>query len=639
MKLAAKALCLILILIFIFPAAAANAAGDGYIESLTDKGFPEDYAKKLAVLHKKHPDWEFEPLDITGRSGGKYTWEYVVYMETEDNPKRSLVANSDQYTVLRDMSDPEQYDSGWWKASREAVEYMLDPRNFLDEKQIFQFYDLAWSDAVTLDAVEAAVKGTFMSDTRLDDKYSDTTYAEYFYQIGRELGASPVYLAARVRSEQGVNGTSSLINGKCGDKLWYYYSNKVTGSEGGHLIKAPTSGYTEEGLRSYNGLYNYFNIGAAGTGYFAIYLGGMNEAKKGTPEKSSEWGGPSWNTRWKSLYGGAYKATNTYINDYQNTPYLQKFNVDPRSSRNFWGQYMQSIHGSVGVATTFYNSFSENKMLDLPYTFLIPVYGGMPESCPYPDGTDFADKKYVGAKDVVKVDKADLSKLAGVKKSYPSAKASWRVFVGQTGSYLDLGKVDLSQYTGVCIEYSVSEKFDARACGTVSYIGLVSDKDHLYGGEGSAEDLSADLGHAKIKNGEHGYLHRKVININIENVNYDGNVYLNMYTQKNQKYLIHNVAFTVKKGYEPPEKVTEAAPAEATEEQTAEPVIAPVTEDTVRTESVTPAVTEEAGAENGVSAAVAIAVGVSSAVIAGGIAYIIILLNRKKPEGKQNEEK
>ena len=115
-------------------------------------------------------------------------------------------------------------------------------------------------------------------------------------------------------------------------------------------------------------------------------------------------------------------------------------------------------------------------------------------------------------------------------------------------------------------------------------------------------------------------------------------VYLNMYTQKNQKYLIHNVAFTVKKGYEPPEKETEAAPAEATEEQTAEPVTAPVTEDTVRTESVTPAVTEEAGAENGVSAAVAIAVGVSSAVIAGGIAYIIILLNRKKPEGKQNEE-
>ena len=54
-------------------------------------------------------------------------------------------------------------------------------------------------------------------------------------------------------------------------------------------------------------------------------------------------------------------------------------------------------------------------MLDLPYTFLIPVYGGMPESCPYPDGTDFADKKYVSAKDVVKVDKADLSKLAKQK--------------------------------------------------------------------------------------------------------------------------------------------------------------------------------------------------------------------------------
>ena len=642
MKLLKTSLCLILAVIFALPGVPANGAADeAYIKELTDKGFPEDYAVKLEKLHRSHPEWIFEPLDVTGLSGGKYTWDHVVYMETDENPKRSLVANSDQYTVLRDMSNPSQYDSGWWKASREAVEYMLDPRNFLDEKQIFQFYDLAWSDTVTLQAVEAAVKGTFMSGAKLDGEYSDTTYAEYFYNIGKELGASPVYLAARVRSEQGTSGNSSLINGKCGDKLWYYYSNKVTGSEGGHLINAPTSGYTEESLKSYNGLYNYFNIGAAGTGYFAIYLGGMNEAKKGTPEKSAEWGGPSWNTRWKSLYGGAFKATNTYINDYQNTPYLQKFNVDPRSSRNFWGQYMQSIHGSIGVATTFYNSFSENKMLDLPYTFLIPVYEGMPKSCPYPDGTEFADKKYVGAKDVAKVDKLDLSKLPGVRKSYPSAKITWRVFAGQTGSYLDLGRIDLSLYTGVCIEYSVAANFNAKECGTVSYIGLVSDKDHLYGGEGSEEDLSADLGHKRIQNGEHGYLHRKVINIDLENVNYDGGVYLNMYTQKNQKYIIHNVAFTVKEGYEPPVKETEAAAETDTDTgagQTVEPVMKPVTETETRAETVTRPVTEEEEPQEGFNTAVAVAVGVSCAVIAGGVAYIIIMMSRRKTEAKGNNE-
>ena len=47
---------------------------------------------------------------------------------------------------------------------------------------------------------------------------------------------------------------------------------------------------------------------------------------------------------------------------------------------------MQSITGSVGMATQSYNTFKENDMLDLSYTFLIPVYEGMPEDpCPHPD--------------------------------------------------------------------------------------------------------------------------------------------------------------------------------------------------------------------------------------------------------------
>ena len=398
MKKTVKLLSLLLSALMIIScigAVSVSAADQEYINSLIEKGFPADYAKKLEVLHRKHPTWTFEPLNVTKLSGGKYTWDYVLYMETDAEPKRSLVYNSDTYKKWRHPAN-EQYDSGWWRASIETVSYFLDPRNFLTNEQIFQFYDLKWNDSMPLSAVEAVVAGTFMENKKLDGKYSDTTYAEYFYDVGQQLGANPVYLASRVRAEQGTAGTSPLINGNVGDKLWYYYSNKVTGKdEAGHIINAPTSGYTKEQLLSYNGYYNYFNIGSAGTGYFNIYKNGIDEAKKGTATMKDAWDGDaSWNTHWKSIYGGAYTATNRYINDYQNTPYLQKFNVDPRSSRNFWGQYMQSITGAQGMATQSYNSFNENGLLDLPYEFLIPVYEGMPEKCPHPDTlpapTDYA---------------------------------------------------------------------------------------------------------------------------------------------------------------------------------------------------------------------------------------------------------
>lgn len=624
------------------------AADDAYVTELEKKGFPSDYAEKLAKLHKKHPEWTFEPLDVTKLSGGRYTWDYILYMETEDNPKRSLVPNGNDYIKLRDLSSYEQYDSGWWKASRATVGYFMDPRNFIDEQQIFQFYDLKWSDSVTLEAVEAALKGTFMENKKLDGEYSDTTYARFFYDTGKELGASPVYLAARVRAEQGTSGNSSLINGLCGDKLWYYYSNRITGSENGHLIKAPTSGYTEAQLKAYNGLYNYFNIGAAGTGYFAIYLGGMNEAKKGTPEKSKEWGGASWNTRWKAIYGGAFKATNTYINDYQNTPYFQKFNVDPRSSRNFWGQYMQSVHGSTNVATTFYNSFKENKMLDLPYSFLIPVFDGMPDSCPYPDGSELAVRKYVYDEEVNTADFVDISALKGIKKRYNNG-VSWRVFAGETGKYLSLGNVDLSKYSSVCIEYSVSADFDCDECGITSYIGLVSDPGHIYGGEGSDEDLSADIGHTKIKNGKNGYLHRSAITVDLTDTAYCGPVYLTAYTQKKQTYLIHNIVFLTKKGYDAPEpEYAETEPETETETETEkETETETETETVTETENAVPAIqTEtETGAVSGQTGAVSvplvILVSASAALIVGFCVFISVksILNSKKNKEKKEDEK
>ena len=348
---------------------------EAYYRALIQKGFPEDYAAELTELHLLHPTWEFEPLLIT-RQNPTYTWDYIIEKETEEGD-RNVVYSDSSYLAYQHPFNKELYDSGYYQASTAAVKYFMDPRNFLNETDIFQFYSLSGAE-ISLDAVKAVLAGTFMENAVLEN---GRTYAEYFLEIGNELDINPLFLAAKVRNEQGVDGASPIVSGACGDRLWYYYDNNVQQNEAGDNVLTPTDvRYTESELTAYNGLYNFFNVGATGKGLFSIYLGAMQRAAKGTAEMANEWGnGGAWNTKWKALYGGAYFLKTKYIDAYQPTVYLQKFNVDSRASNNFWGQYMTSVFGAMSEGRALCQSFTTLDALDMPATFLIPVYGGMPD--------------------------------------------------------------------------------------------------------------------------------------------------------------------------------------------------------------------------------------------------------------------
>lgn len=80
-----------------------------------------------------------------------------------------------------------------------------------------------------------------------DSDGSELDYAQAFMDIGEETGVSPYHLASRVRQEQGLKGTSSLISGT--------YSG-------------------------YEGYYNYFNVGAAGITSTLVIKNGLAYAKK-----------------------------------------------------------------------------------------------------------------------------------------------------------------------------------------------------------------------------------------------------------------------------------------------------------------------------------------------------------------------
>ena len=386
-----KTLCVAFVSIFLFYTASlsANAQKEvvsydrlAYYEHYIARGFGQDYALALAELSLKYPSWRFEPLFITDMAS-EYTVDYIVKKETED-PKTNLVYPSAEYGAYFDKSSGAIYDSGWYSASDDAVRYFLDPRNFLNERDIFQFEDLKYTDIDYETGVAGILEGTFMEDMILENGLS---VRDHLLAIGYELSVSPTHLAARLRQEQGVSGETGFVSGECGRLLYYFYKNGIYTTDDGIFINTPSSGYTREELLSYDGYYNFFNVGASGDGMFNIYLGAMKRAVRGTPEMASEWGAQgAWNTKYKSMYGGAYSLKKSYVDDYQNTLYLQKFNVDPRSSRNFWGQYMQNIGAALSEGRAAYDAYEEAGILDSAFTFLIPVYSGMGAQNPDPSG-------------------------------------------------------------------------------------------------------------------------------------------------------------------------------------------------------------------------------------------------------------
>ena len=130
-------ICITLILISALNTGLVSLAADDFDNQLA--AFPESYRIYLRQLHEKYPDWKFEALE-TG-----LVWETAVKEESSKN--RSLVPkNVSYYLKSRKSGDyiPEtdtyiEKDVGWVSATSVAVAHFMDPRNFLNESDIFQF--------------------------------------------------------------------------------------------------------------------------------------------------------------------------------------------------------------------------------------------------------------------------------------------------------------------------------------------------------------------------------------------------------------------------------------------------------------------------------------------------------------------
>ena len=305
--------------------------------------FPESYKPYLRALHEKYPSWVFERFETGLDWDTVIDNEWGVYNLISDSAASENLKSKESGHYNQDTGKYIQKDAGFVVANRLAVEYYMDPRNFLNEEGIFQFEKLTFSDAVTMEDVENVLKGTFMSESKITyytsegkKKTSSKTYAQVIYEAGQEYNVNPCYLASKIRNEVGADGSASV--------------------SGTHSV--------------YPGIYNFYNIGATdGTGAITR---GLEWASGGTTYKRP------WTTPAKSIKGGAAYIVEKYIAKGQFTGYLQKFNVNKATGSLYTHQYMTNLTGACSQGYTSYTAYAKTGGLYNTYIFSIPVYENMP---------------------------------------------------------------------------------------------------------------------------------------------------------------------------------------------------------------------------------------------------------------------
>ena len=364
------------------------------------KGFNESYLSALKTLHEKHPNWIFNAL--------KTNLDYNEAVRNETIGEISLINGTDE--SLRKKDEYGNYiesvkEKGWYQASAGAVSYYMDPRNFLTDEGIFMFENLQYNKNVqTQDTVKSITSNTFMNTNE---------YLNYFMKAAEKSGASPTYLASRVKQEKGANGSTGVDGAKFTFSKDYECINRYRNSDNWTILNNCGTD------TSYSGIYNFYNIGAYGS-YQSPVIRGLIWANGGYDGSVTSYMRP-WDSKEKAIIGGSLYIVNGYISVNQHTLYLQKFNVSPNAlNSTYTHQYMSNIKAPVSEALTMYKSYKKNDLLDKTYEFLIPVYENMPGVSETPKTDD--DKPVTPPEEVpvIKIDDAIIASRYRLNSNYIS---------------------------------------------------------------------------------------------------------------------------------------------------------------------------------------------------------------------------
>ncbi|MBR4286655.1 MAG: SH3 domain-containing protein [Clostridia bacterium] len=465
--------------------AIGNYTDEEYTKILLDKGFPKSYVEDLLALYRKYPQWEFEPF-ITNLD-----WAQAV--KGERNPhNKQLIEKSVSAVYKCDCSSCNgviQESGTWVSASQTAVERYMDPRNWLNEKYIFQFEYNIYDIGQNTEVIESILKDTWMYNSYITyyDGLGNTKtftldgkklkYSEAILKAAKDSGVSAYYLASKIVQEVGSTKSSS-----------------AAGSSG---KEAP-----------YNGIYNYYNIAAntgAGDGirwangymkttasapmyksadassskvvtvpsgvslYYVGKSGGFYQVSAtvgGTKytgyvaaknvSVSTSYGRP-WSTPYQSIYYGAkyiYESFSTY----QPTGYLQKFNVNPASGNLHFNEYMANVRAAAFESEHTYEAYVNCGILGTKKVFQIPVFKNMPY------GDLFESERFTGYSPVIS---CDITTQSSVTLSWTSVEGAegYQIFKYDKAEkkFTKIKNLTTTTYTDSSLTFGTTESYRVRA--------------------------------------------------------------------------------------------------------------------------------------------------------------------------------
>ena len=294
-------------------------------ENLKESKYP-GYKELIDKLKEEHPNWTFT-LFYT-----KLDWEEVISNEGhKDNVKYplNLIPDSSEYPEdwECEIDKGKTFDNGTWLCvSDKAIKYQMDPRNILNDDNIFQFAELKYVEgAQTKEGLNSITEGSFLEGDSI---------SEALIQAGKNANVDPYFIASRLIQEQGRDGTT--LSRGC------EYNDTV--------------------------IYNPFNINARGNS--------QEEIIQNASQYAYEQG---WDTLEKALIGGVEFIKEGYINVGQNTLYLQKFDIVDQDGELYVNQYMQNLLAPQSEARNMREIYETSNTVDSAINFIIPLYENMPE--------------------------------------------------------------------------------------------------------------------------------------------------------------------------------------------------------------------------------------------------------------------